>query len=79
MTDPKKQREHLRVYTAATRAMELHEAAIRVLEGAGTTEAERAIVMLKRAQQRQLVRLDAAAARLGAPYPAHGVGGNDGR
>lgn len=70
MTDPKKQREHLQTYTAAARALELHEVAINVLEGANTTEAARAITILKRAQHRQLRLLDAAAAKLGAPYPA---------
>jgi hypothetical protein len=72
MVDPKKQREHLRAYTAAARAMELHEVAITVLEGAATIEAARAIILLKRAQVRQLNLLDAAAAKLGAPYPSSG-------
>jgi len=34
VTDQKKQREHLRAYTAAARSLELHQAAINVLEGA---------------------------------------------
>lgn len=68
-TDPKKQRESLRAYTAAARALELHETAMAVLETAGTKEAARAIAVLRRAQQRQLKLLDAAAAKLGAPYP----------
>jgi hypothetical protein len=76
VADPKKQREHLRAYTAAARALELHEVAIIVLDGANTTEAQRAVTILKRAQQRQLRLLDAAASKLGAPYPA-GAGGND--
>lgn len=68
--DPKKQRQHLRDYTTAARNIELNEAAIRVLESLITRESEAAIKVLKRGQQRQLKLLDAAAAKLGAPYGA---------
>ena len=68
--DAKKQRQHLRDYTEAARNLELHGAAIRVLEGLLTPEAAAAIRVLKRGQQKQLKRLDAAAERLGAPYGA---------
>lgn len=75
MADPKTQREHLHKYHRAAMCMELQEAAIVMLERVSSSEASQAIRTLKRGQQRQLKLLDAAAAKLGAPYP----GGNDGR
>jgi len=68
--DQKKQRQYLRDYTTAARNIELNEAAIRVIESLITREAETAIKVLKRGQQRQLKLLDAAAEKLGAPYGA---------
>jgi hypothetical protein len=70
MLDPKKQREHLRAYESALRHLELHEAAIRILENLSSPESAQARRALKRGQTRQLKLLDAAAAKLGAPYPA---------
>ncbi len=68
--DAKQQRRHLQDYTRAARQIELAEVAINVLEGMDTREALRAIGVLKRGQQKQLKLLDAAAAKLGAPYGA---------
>lgn len=70
MTTKKKQYEALHRYTAATRALELSGAAIRILERLDTQEAKSAVDTLLRGQQRQLKLLDKAAADLGAPYGA---------
>ena len=68
--DQKKQRQHLRDYTQAARNIDLAGVAITVLEGMNTREALQAIKTLQRGQHRQLKLLDAAAAKLGAPYGA---------
>jgi hypothetical protein len=68
--DAKTQRKHLNDYTQAARNIELNEAAIKLLGDLITMEAASAIKVLKRGQQRQLKLLDAAAAKLGAPYGA---------
>ena len=68
--DTKKQRQHLRDYTQAHRHIETFGAAITLLENMLASEAATAIRVLKRGQQRQLKLLDAAAAKLGAPYGA---------
>jgi hypothetical protein len=65
-----KARIALREFQDAARTMELAEAAINILERLSTSEASAAIRALKRGQQKQLRLLDAAAAKLGAPYPA---------
>lgn len=72
MADQKMQRKHLNDYTTAARVIEISGAAIVMLEQLGTTEAMQACRALHRGNRRQLKLLDAAAARLGAPYP-HGV------
>lgn len=71
--DTKKQREHLDQHTRAVRDIELTEAAINILESVSGAEAQRCIKRLKAEQQRQLRRIDAAAAKLGAPYSGHGA------
>jgi len=68
--DTKKHRQHLRDYTQAHRHIETFWAAITLLENLPASEAATAIRVLKRGQQRQLKLLDAAAAKLGAPYGA---------
>ena len=68
--DAKRQRQWLMEYTKAARNLELNEAAINLIEGLGTRESGAAVKVLKRGQQRQLKLLDAAAAKLGAPYGA---------
>ena len=65
-----KQREYLREYRNAARHLEVSHAAIRALEGLNSREAMQAIRVLMRGQQRQLKLLDAAAAKLDAPYGA---------
>lgn len=60
------QRKHLNDYKAANRDLELTEAAIKILERVST--AGSVVATLKRKQQIHLRRLDAAAAKLGAPY-----------
>jgi hypothetical protein len=62
-------REHLTDYTDAAREIELAGVAIRVLESLRSVEGLRCIKMLEAMQQRQIGRLDSAAAKLGAPYP----------
>jgi len=62
-------RKHLEDYTDAARDIELAEVAIDVLEKMSGATAQRLIKTLKYLQQRALTRLDAAAAKLGAPYP----------
>lgn len=64
-----KKRDHLNDYTDAAREIEIAGVAIKALECMRSVEAARAIKMLHVAQQRHLKRLDAAAAKLGAPYP----------
>lgn len=68
--DTKRQRQHLRDYTQAYRDIEIFGAAITLLENLPASEAATAIRVLRRGQQRQLKSLDAAAAKLGAPYGA---------
>lgn len=63
-------REHLEDYTYAARALEMQELCIGILEHQGSQASMRCVDILKRDQQVQLRRLDAAAAKLGAPYPA---------
>lgn len=60
-------RKHLRDYTAAHRDIELTGAAIEILEKVSGTQ--RVIATLQKMQGKHLVRLDAAAGKLGAPYP----------
>lgn len=69
MSDQKAQRKYLNQYTAAARNIELTAVAIEVLEQVGTNEAQRAIKILKSSQGAELKKLDAAAGKLGAPYP----------
>jgi hypothetical protein len=59
-------RQILDEHSHATRDIELTEAAIGLLERVGGTS--RVIATLKRLQQKQLDRIDRAAAKLGAPY-----------
>lgn len=66
MMDEKKQRKHLREYSAAYRDIELTEAAIQILEH--VSNAASVVATLKRRQHTHLRRLDAAAIKLGAPY-----------
>lgn len=61
-------RAHLNDYTYAMREIELAEVAVKILEALNSIESRRAIKMLLKLQQRQVKRLDAAAAKLGAPY-----------
>ena len=68
--DAHTKRKHLEAYTWAARNIELTGAAIVILEGVDGNEARTAIRVLMRSQQRHLKRLDAAAAKLGAPYGA---------
>lgn len=65
----KTQRKHLEDYTDAAREIELSGAAVSVLEGMRSAEAQRAIKLMHTVQQRRLKHLDAAAEKLGAPYP----------
>lgn len=62
-------RQYLADYTDAAREIELAGAAIRLLESMRSAEGARCIKLLETAQQRHLVRMDCAAANLGAPYP----------
>jgi hypothetical protein len=62
-------RDHLESYTDAAREIELAGVAIRVLEGLRSAEGARCIKLLEAMQRRQIPLLDAAAAKLGAPYP----------
>lgn len=68
MTDARTQRKHLQDHVAAQRDIELTDVAINILEK--VTGAQRVIATLKKIQQKHLIRLDAAAQRLGAPYGA---------
>ncbi|MEY2875854.1 MAG: hypothetical protein RLZZ373_3225 [Pseudomonadota bacterium] len=61
------QRKALDDHKTACRDIELTEAAITLLER--VTGSQRAVAALKRSQHRHLARLDAAAEKLGAPYP----------
>lgn len=65
--DAKTRRKHLREYSAAHGDIELTGAAIGILERVSGTE--KAIKMLQKLQHKQLDRMDAAAEKLGAPYP----------
>lgn len=64
------QRKRLREYTEAARQIELGGVAIGVLEKMRGKTPARLIKSLEYEQQRALKRLDAAAAKLGAPYRA---------
>ncbi len=64
-----KLRRHLNDFQDAARQIELAQVAIDVMEKMNTRAATAAIRILKRGQQPLLKRLDAAAAKLGAPYP----------
>lgn len=70
MPDPKMRRQHLVAYTSAAREIELAAVAVKVLEGMRSAEALKAIALLQRCQSRQVILLDSAAAKLGAPYPS---------
>lgn len=65
-------REHLNDYTDAAREIELAGVAIKVLEGLRSAEGARCIKLLEGMQRRQIPLMDAAAAKLGAPYPGKG-------
>jgi hypothetical protein len=65
----KTQRDWLDEYSKAARDIEISEAAITVLAACSHRAARVAVAALKNGQQGCLRRLDAAAARLGAPYP----------
>lgn len=67
--DTKTQRKHLEEYTDAARQIELAQVCINVLEAMRGDAATRCIRTLKREQDRALTKMDAAAERLGAPYP----------
>lgn len=62
-------RRHLDDYHRASRDMELAQVCIDILEQMQDKARTKCIKELKAAQQRQLRELDAAAERLGAPYP----------
>lgn len=66
--DEKTKRKHLLEYTDACRDIELTEAAIQLLERVSNTAS--VVSTLKRRQHTHLRRIDAAAAKLGAPYGA---------
>lgn len=69
--DAKTKRKHLNDFTDAHTQIELAEEAIRTLERMdGGAALLRLIASLRREQQRALSRMDAAAAKLGAPYGA---------
>ncbi len=68
--DAKTKRKHLNDYSAACRDIELTEAAIGILER--VTGANGVVATLKKKQQVQLRRIDAAAEKLGAPYGHNG-------
>lgn len=67
-TDAKTKRKHLRNYSAAYRDIELTGVAIEILEKVSGTQ--RVIAALNKLQSKQLSMIDAAAAKLGAPYGA---------
>lgn len=66
----KTRRKYLVEYTAAARQLELAGIAIDVIEKMHGATPLRIIKTLQHQMQRQLVRMDAAAAKLGAPYGA---------
>lgn len=66
--DTKETRKHLAEHARASKDIELTEAAINILERVKGCEG--VITTLKKKQQIQLRRIDAAAAKLGAPYGA---------
>ena len=66
-------RKILMEYASASRNIELAHAATLLLECMNAPEASKAIAILQRCQQKQLVKLDAAAKKLGAPYPGKGA------
>ena len=68
--DAKTKREYLNEYTNAARQIELSGVAIAVLEKMHGNTAQRLIKSLHHESARALKRLDAAAAKLGAPYGA---------
>jgi len=62
------QRKHLDDYSSAHTDLDLTDAAINLLERVNGTA--RIVSLLKKSQQKHLAKLDAAAEKLGAPYPA---------
>lgn len=62
------QRKHLKTYGNELKEIEFAELAIHICERISDPAGARCVAQLKRAQQRILKRLDAAAAKLGAPY-----------
>lgn len=66
--DAKTKRKHLNDYSHAHRDIELTEAAILLLEK--VSNAQTVVKALKKKQIMHLRRIDAAAAKLGAPYGA---------
>lgn len=66
--DAKSARMALSRYSYAHRMLQLAGAAITILESMNTSEAARAIKTLQGGQQKLLKEMDAAAAKLGAPY-----------
>jgi len=65
--DTKTRRKHLNDYSTAHTDIVLTDVAITILES--VTGMQRVISALKISQQKHLSRLDAAAEKLGAPYP----------
>jgi hypothetical protein len=68
MSTPQTKRQILGEYTEAARNIEMTGMAIDILDRLRFKAAQTAIRTLRREQQRQLVKLDRAAAALGAPY-----------
>lgn len=68
--DAKTKRKHLNDYSKAARDIELAGVAITILERMNCRGAITAINALKRRSTSRIKKLDAAAAKLGAPYGA---------
>lgn len=69
----KKMRSLLNAYHEGARKMELAEACISLLEILRGEAAQRCIQEMKSVQQEALTQMDAAAERMGAPYPKAGT------
>jgi hypothetical protein len=65
----KAKRKHLDEFSTAFRDIEFAEACIETLERLSGATPRRCIKQLKHYQQQALRRMDAAAEKLGAPYP----------
>lgn len=68
--DAKTKRRHLKDFEEAARQIELAGVCIDVLETMHGVAPQRCVKALKAEQQKQLLRLDKAAEKLGAPYGA---------